>query len=181
MDYFLCFNNVARVFLYGAVIIESYYGKLPLRLTFNFFIEDSFPSMNFLGLFPFISSTPSLALLAILISGSISQSMAEPFDPAMHQKHARTYSPEESMGMIDLAPGYRLELVAAEPLIEEPATMAWDGDGKLYVAELNTYMQEIDGKNQHDPVCRVVLLEDTDNDGRMDKRSVFVDGSNCRV
>ena len=133
-------------------------------------------SMNLFGPFPFTSSTPYLALFAILISGSISQSMAEPFDPAMYQKHARTYSPEESMGMIDLAPGYRLELVAAEPLIEEPATMAWDGDGKLYVAELNTYMQEIDGKNQHDPVCRVVLLEDTDNDGRMDKRSVFVEG-----
>ena len=33
----------------------------------------------------------------------------------------------------------RVELVAAEPMIEEPASIAWDGDGKLYVAELNTY------------------------------------------
>jgi len=100
---------------------------------------------------------------------------AEPFDQKLYDAKARTYSPEESMAMIEMQPGYKLELVASEPMVEEPAAMAWDGDGKLYVAELNTYMQDIDGKNQHDPICRVVLLEDTDDDGVMDKRSVFVD------
>ena len=102
--------------------------------------------------------------------------LAAPFDQKLHDQKARTYSPEESMAMIEMQPGYRLELVAHEPMVEEPAAMAWDADGKLYVAELNTYMQDIDGKNQHDPVCRVVLLDDTDGDGVMDKRSVFVDG-----
>ena len=100
---------------------------------------------------------------------------AAPFDQKLYDQKARTYSPEESMAMIEMQPGYRLELVAAEPDVQEPAAMAWDGDGKLYVAELNTYMQDIDGKNQHNPICRVVLLEDTDGDGNMDKRSVFVD------
>ena len=100
---------------------------------------------------------------------------AEPFDQKLYDSKARTYSPEESMAMIEMQDGFKLELVAAEPMVEEPAAMAWDGDGKLYVAELNTYMQDIDGKDQHDPICRVVLLEDTDNDGVMDKRSVFVD------
>ncbi len=101
--------------------------------------------------------------------------LAEPFDQTLYNSKARVYSPEESMAMMELQEGYSVELVAAEPMISEPATFTWDGDGKLYVAELNTYMQEIDGKNQHDPVCRVVLLEDTDNDGKMDKRSVFAD------
>lgn len=100
---------------------------------------------------------------------------AEPFDAQLYDQKARTYSPEESMAMMELQEGYAVELVAAEPLVSEPVTMAWDGNGRLYVAEMNTYMQEIDGKNQHDPVCRVVRLEDTDDDGRMDKRSVFVD------
>lgn len=101
--------------------------------------------------------------------------VAEPFDQKLYDTKARTYSPEESMAMIEMQPGYRLELVAAEPMVEEPAAIAWDGDSKLYVAELNTYMQDIDGKNQLDPVSRVVLLEDTDNDGKMDKRTVFAD------
>ena len=100
---------------------------------------------------------------------------AEPFDQALYQQKARVYSPEESMAMMELQEGFSVELVAAEPMIEEPATFSWDGDGKLYVAELNTYMQDIDGRNQHNPICRVVLLEDTDDDGRMDKRSVFAD------
>ncbi len=100
---------------------------------------------------------------------------AEPFDQKLYDAKARTYSPEESMAMIEIEPGYRLELVAAEPMVEEPAAIAWDGDGKLYVAELNTYMQDIDGQNQLQPKSQVVLLEDTDNDGRMDKRTVFID------
>ncbi len=101
---------------------------------------------------------------------------AKPFDQKLYDEKARTYSPEESMAMIEMADGYNLELVAAEPMVEEPAAIAWDGDGKLYVAELNTYMQDIDGRNQHAPTSRVVLLEDTDDDGKMDKRSIFVDG-----
>ena len=101
--------------------------------------------------------------------------IAAPFDQKLYDAKARVFSPEESMAMMELQEGYRVELVAAEPLIEEPVAMAWDADGKLYVAELNTYMQEIDGKDQHEPICRVILLEDTDDDGRMDKRSVFVD------
>lgn len=97
------------------------------------------------------------------------------FDQKLYDQKARVYPPEESMALMELQDGYSVELVASEPMVEEPAAMAWDGDGKLYVAELNTYMQDIDGKNEHAPVCRVVLLEDTDDDGKMDKRSVFVD------
>ncbi|MGI9241565.1 MAG: DUF7133 domain-containing protein, partial [Verrucomicrobiales bacterium] len=112
----------------------------------------------------------SVASAALCLSVS-----AEPFSQELYDQKARTYSPEESMAMIEIQDGYKLELVAAEPMVEEPAAMAWDGDGRLYVAELNTYMQEIDGKDQHQPVCRVVRLEDTDDDGVMDHRTVFVD------
>ncbi len=111
-----------------------------------------------------------------LAGAACASAYAAPFDQTLYDEKARTYPPEESMAMIEMQPGYRLELVAHEPMVQEPAAMAWDADGKLYVAELNTYMQDIDGRDQHDPVCRVVLLEDTDGDGRMDKRSVFADG-----
>ena len=114
-------------------------------------------------------------VLAFLFLTSASCLRADPFDQTLYDQKARTYSPQESMALMEIQDGYSIELVASEPMVEEPAALAWDGDGKLYVAELNTYMQEIDGKNQHEPVCRVVLLEDTDDDGVMDKRSVFVD------
>ena len=113
-------------------------------------------------------------IITFLMLVAVFSVSAEPFEQRLYDEKARVYSPEESMALMELEEGYSVELVAAEPLVEEPATFAWDGDGRLYVAELNTYMQEIDGLNQHRPVCRVVLLEDTDDDGRMDKRSVFV-------
>jgi glucose/arabinose dehydrogenase len=85
-------------------------------------------------------------------------------------------SPEESLKSFRLPKGYHLKLVASEPMISEPAALAWDGNGRMYVAQLETYMQTIDAKGQNEPRSRILRLEDTDNDGRMDKSSVFLDG-----
>ena len=84
--------------------------------------------------------------------------------------------PDAAMATIRLPEGYRLELVAAEPMVEEPVSIAWDGDGRMYVLEMRTYMQDIDGKDQFRPISRVSRLEDSDDDGRMDKHTVFADG-----
>jgi mono/diheme cytochrome c family protein/glucose/arabinose dehydrogenase len=84
-------------------------------------------------------------------------------------------SPEESLKSFNLPPGYRLELVASEPMIKEPVAVAWDGNARMYVAEMLTYMQDADATGEQKPVSRVSLLEDTDNDGKMDKSSVFID------
>ena len=78
-----------------------------------------------------------LTTIAAVLSGNVL--LAEPFDQKLYDTKARTYSPEESMAMMELQEGYRVELVAAEPMVQEPAAIAFDGDGKLYVAELNTY------------------------------------------
>ncbi|MEO6000375.1 MAG: c-type cytochrome [Chitinophagaceae bacterium] len=84
-------------------------------------------------------------------------------------------SPEESMKTMHLAKGYHLELVASEPMIKEPVAIAWDGNARMYVAEMLTYMQDADATGEQQPKSRIMLLEDTDNDGKMDKSSVFVD------
>ncbi|MFB9052685.1 cytochrome C [Formosa undariae] len=84
-------------------------------------------------------------------------------------------SPEESMKTFYLPEGYKVELVASEPMVDEPITMAWDGDGRMYVAEMNTYMQDVDGTGTNVPVSRIKLLTDTDGDGKMDKSTVFID------
>lgn len=84
-------------------------------------------------------------------------------------------SPEESMKTIHLPEGYKLELVASEPMIQEPVAIAWDGNGAMYVAQMKTYMQDINATDENLPISSIVRLEDTDNDGKMDKRTVFID------
>ncbi len=84
-------------------------------------------------------------------------------------------TPEQSLKAFRVPKGYHMELVASDPMIKEPVAIAWDGNAKMYVAEMDTYMQDVDGSGEHDPVSRVMLLEDTNNDGKMDKSSVFID------
>lgn len=79
------------------------------------------------------------------------------------------------MKTMHLPPGYHVELVASEPEIQEPVAMVWDGDGRLYVAEMRSYMQDIDGTGERLPVCRITRLEDTNGDGKMDKHTVYID------
>ena len=115
------------------------------------------------------SSSILLVTIALAVGSSLSaeeRSKPYPVPPL---------SPEDSLETIQVPDGYRLELFAAEPLIEEPVAIAWDGDGRMFVAEMRTYMQDIDGRDQHRPVSRVSILEDTDQDGRADRHTVFVD------
>lgn len=85
-------------------------------------------------------------------------------------------SPAEELASFRLPAGYRAELVAAEPLVIEPACCAFDGDGNLWVAELRTYMQDVDGSGTDEPKGVVARLRDTDGDGRMDERVEFATG-----
>ena len=84
-------------------------------------------------------------------------------------------SPEESLKSMYLPKGYHMELVASEPMIEDPVAITWDGNGRMYVAEMLTYMEDADATSERLPLSRIMLLEDTDNDGKMDKSSIFVD------
>lgn len=88
----------------------------------------------------------------------------------------RPLSAEEGLKLVEVPEGYRLELVASEPMVQEPVCFAFDGDGALFVCEWLTYMQDQYGTGEHEPKSRVVKLEDTDGDGQMDKRTVFADG-----
>ncbi len=84
-------------------------------------------------------------------------------------------SPEESMEKFYLPEGYKIELVASEPMVREPVAIAWDGNGKMYVAQMDTYMQNVDGDGTDEAISQVKLLEDLDGDGKMDKSTVFID------
>jgi glucose/arabinose dehydrogenase/mono/diheme cytochrome c family protein len=84
-------------------------------------------------------------------------------------------SAEQSIKTFRVPKGYRLEVVASEPMIREPVAIAWDGNGRMYVAQMETYMQTVDALGQEEPQSSIMLLDDTDDDGRMDKSTVFVD------
>ena len=86
---------------------------------------------------------------------------------------ART--PQDEAKSFTLPPGYRLELVLAEPDVVSPSVIRFDGDGRMYVAEFVTYMRDADGNNQHTPESRITRFESTKGDGVYDKRTVFVD------
>ena len=90
--------------------------------------------------------------------------------PDMHMR-----SPVETIAALQLPPGFHLELVAAEPDIISPVVCAWDGNGRMYVAEMRSYMLNINGEHEKDPISRVSRWESTKGDGVYDKHSVFID------
>src|SRR4029434_8732382 len=58
---------------------------------------------------------------------------------------------------------------------EEPAQIAFDGNGRMFVLELRGYMQDADATGELDPVGRISVHEDRDNDGKYDTHSVCVE------
>ena len=84
-------------------------------------------------------------------------------------------SPEEALKTIKLQDGYYLEAVVTDPIIKEPSVAAFDGNGRLYVVEMRTYMQNVYGKGQYEKTSRVSRHEDTNGDGEFDKHTVFAD------
>ncbi len=82
---------------------------------------------------------------------------------------------EAARKTLELQDGYFLELVVGEPIIKEPVVAVFDGNGRMYVAEMRTYMQDVDGSKKYDPVSRVSLHDDTNGDGQLDKHTVFID------
>ena len=119
----------------------------------------------------FPHSPAGVAVLALLLAGT-SMAASQEWNP---DTTFPALPPEEAMRTIEIPAGFRLDCIASEPMVEEPAMMAFDGNGALYVCEWRTYMQDEHGAGQLDPVSRVVKLVDTDGDGRMDQRTVFID------
>jgi putative membrane-bound dehydrogenase-like protein len=117
------------------------------------------------------STRPTTRPMTRPMTGPTEQSAAGVVAPP-----APALSPEVALKTFTLAPGFRMELVAAEPLIQDPVVIAFDADGRVWAAEMTSYMPDAYGHGEDKPDGRIVILEDTDGDGRLDKRSVWLDG-----
>jgi putative membrane-bound dehydrogenase-like protein len=84
-------------------------------------------------------------------------------------------APERAAEALVLHPDFELALVAAEPLVVNPISLDWDAHGRLWVALTPGYpdKEESSGVPARD---EIVILGDSDGDGRMDQRTVFADG-----
>ncbi len=82
-------------------------------------------------------------------------------------------SPQLSLRLMQPRPGFAVELLAAEPLVQDPIAFAWGADGKFWVVEMGDYPLGVDGKGK--PGGRIKFLEDTKGDGKYDRATVFLD------
>jgi putative membrane-bound dehydrogenase-like protein len=133
------------------------------------------------------------AAMIILLAGSWSVSDAnvvencalaaddERIDPATLRIPPR--EPPEAVKSFKTVDGFRLDLLAAEPLVTDPVAMEYDENGRAYVAEMRDYPytdrtndKPMTERTNDLPLGRIRLLEDTDGDGRFDRSTVFADG-----
>ncbi len=117
-------------------------------------------------------------LVASLVMTGYAYQTGKSWPPGLQQvpDESPVLSPEDEMKTFFMPPGYHVELVASEPMIEEPILIDWDADGRLWVIEERGYMQDLPATNEREPLGRISVLEDTNNDGKMDKKTVFMDG-----
>ena len=112
------------------------------------------------------SSLQWLPLFAFVVAIAAACQPSEP-SPAV--------SAEEELESFQLAEGLRIELVAAEPMVQDPVVINFDEDGRLWVVEMRGFMPNIEMEGEEAPVGRISVLLDQDSDGRMDSSVVFLD------
>jgi putative membrane-bound dehydrogenase-like protein len=89
-------------------------------------------------------------------------------------RNAGPLSPDAALAAFELEPGYRIELAASEPLIRDPVAIAFDDRGRMFVVENRGYPGPLEGAAASPAADGVIaLLEDTNHDGRFDKRTDF--------
>ena len=90
-------------------------------------------------------------------------------------KSAEFLTGEQAVAKMTALPGFEVKLYASEPAITQPMAFCWDDRGRLWVAENRDYETRKTGFSAFGD-SRILILEDTDGDGKMDSRKVFLEG-----
>src|SRR5262245_2165320 len=89
--------------------------------------------------------------------------------------HPPAAPPEETLAQMYVPEGFRAELLAAEPDLQQPVAFAFDERGRIWVAEAYSYPQK---QPPGQGLDRIVIFEDSDGDGRFESRKVFAERLN---
>jgi len=94
------------------------------------------------------------------------------FNDLLKDVGPRGKTPAAALRSFRVAPGFRVDLAASEPLVEDPIAIEWSADGRLWVLEMGDYPLGVDGRAGG--VVRI--LDDADGDGRYERSTTFLDG-----
>ncbi len=119
------------------------------------------------------------ALLAALVMcwAVVTSARAQDMDfvhPKSPSEPAPFLKPKDALKAFKIHKDFRLELVASDPLIHDPVAIDFDEFGRIWVAELRSYMIDLNDSGKKKPLGRIMMLEDTDGDGVMDKATEFL-------
>ncbi|MGZ5520080.1 MAG: DUF7133 domain-containing protein, partial [Limisphaerales bacterium] len=126
-------------------------------------------------LFPFIRSIWTISIVLALSSWSACAQIGDKSDkhgevqklivPRELIPPSPPLSPADALRSFKLAKGLRIEVAAADPLVEDPVVAQFDPQGRLWVVEMRGYMPDMDGSTEDAPIGRVSILTDTNGDG----------------
>lgn len=80
-----------------------------------------------------------------------------------------------SLSSFVIEDGFDLQVLAAEPLLKAPVAIDFDSKGRLWVAQMPGYMNDMQGSGEEDPSGSIIILEDLDEDGVADHSKIFID------
>jgi len=83
--------------------------------------------------------------------------------------------PHISLEGYEVVEGFNIELIASEPLLKAPVALDFDNQGRIWVVEMPGFMHNIEGKGENEPNGTIKILEDLDEDGRIDHARIFLD------
>lgn len=95
--------------------------------------------------------------------------------PAADVPPAPVLKVDDALKAFKIAPGFVIEPIAAEPQVDRPVALDYDPAGRLWVCEMVGFMPDVKGTGEDIPQGNLVILEDSNHDGKIDKRTVFLE------
>ncbi|MGK0200181.1 MAG: hypothetical protein ACI91J_003471, partial [Yoonia sp.] len=118
-----------------------------------------------------MSTVRILFAIAVLIASPKGRSLAaDPRPDAGELPRLTALSPKDALKSFRVREGFRMQTVAAEPLVADPMAMTFDAQGRMYVVELHGYPEK-----RLERLGKIKRLTDTDGDGVFDRSTVFAE------
>ncbi len=111
----------------------------------------------------------SVAIILCLAGCTTSESSRSLAEPSGEK------TPIQELKTFHIEPGLKIQLVASEPMVQDPVVITFDPDGRLWVVEMRGFMPTIDGTGERERVGRISVLEDSNGDGQMDVSTIYLD------